>query len=206
MTGIVLHRGDDFGDAVEPRLAAEAHLRRPAVDRHRADAQLFEPWCQVRRDDARVVPAEAQLARQRHVAQRRLDPLDHLQRRVRIAQQLAAAVALGDLVDRAAHVDVDDVRPAILRPARRFAQPVDVRRRKAASPAANPSQVAASSIERLFSRSTPSGQSRSVHASPTPPHERATSRNARSQYPAIGASSRFVASWSDPIFIFCNQN
>src|SRR5690606_33130246 len=36
-------------------------------------------------------------------------------------------------------------------------------------------------------------QIRSVHASPTPPQERATSRNATSQYPAIGASSRFVA-------------
>src|SRR5215217_1151398 len=55
-------------------------------------------------------------------------------------------------------------------------------------------QVAASSIERRVSRSTPSGQRRSVQASPTPPQERATSRNETSQYPAIGASSRLVAS------------
>src|SRR5260221_10700849 len=48
-------------------------------------------------------------------------------------------------------------------------------------------------------RSNPSGLSRSVQASPTPPQDRATSRNARSQYPAIGASSRGVASVRLPI-------
>src|ERR1700722_13494066 len=59
--------------------------------------------------------------------------------------------------------------------------------------------VMANSIDLRFSRRTPSGQSRSVHAMPTPPQERATNRNARSQYPAIGASSRLVDNLSFPI-------
>src|SRR4051812_12979054 len=60
-------------------------------------------------------------------------------------------------------------------------------------------QVAASSIDRRVSRSTPSGQSRSVHASPTPPQDRATRRKETSQYPAIGARRRLVARGTWPM-------
>ena len=52
--------------------------------------------------------------------------LDHAQRASGSHSSLRAAVLLGDLVDRAAHVDVDDVRPAVLGPAGGFAEPVDV--------------------------------------------------------------------------------
>jgi hypothetical protein len=54
------------------------------------------------------------------------DFLNHPQRVIGIAQELAAAIAFGDFVDRAAHVDVDDMRPAILGPPRGFAQQIDV--------------------------------------------------------------------------------
>ena len=122
----LLNRGHHFGDAVEPGMAAEHHLRRAAVNRHQRHADLFQPFGEVGRDNARIVPAQPQLAGERHVPQDGLDLLYHPQRLVRIAQQLAAAVALGDLVDRAAHVDVDDVCPAVLRPAGGLAEPIDI--------------------------------------------------------------------------------
>ncbi len=46
-------------------------------------------------------------------------------------------------------------------------------------------------IEAPVSLSTPRGLTRSVHASPSPPNGRTTSRKARSQYPAMGDRSRF---------------
>src|SRR5688572_31981068 len=57
------------------------------------------------------------------------------------------------------------------------------------------SLVAASLRVLGVSRAMASGSSRSVHASPTPPQDRATRRKARSQYPAMGARSRGVRSW-----------
>src|SRR5262245_36081905 len=48
-------------------------------------------------------------------------------------------------------------------------------------------------------RRSPCGLSRSVQASPTPPNRRQIVRNARSQYPAIGASRRLVASRTGPM-------
>jgi hypothetical protein len=47
-------------------------------------------------------------------------------------------------------------------------------------------------------RRRPCGLSKSVHASPTPPYPRHTVRNARSQYPAMGASKSGVANSTCP--------
>ena len=52
------------------------------------------------------------------------DFLDHFEGAVGVAEECAAAVALGDFVDGATHVDVDDVRAAILGPAGGFAQAI----------------------------------------------------------------------------------
>ena len=104
----------------------KSHRRRPAVNRDQFHAGILQPRRQRRRDDARVVPPEPQLARQRRVRNRRPDSLHHPQRPIRIAQQRAAPIPLRDLVDRTPHINVDHIRPACLRPTCRLAQPVGI--------------------------------------------------------------------------------
>jgi hypothetical protein len=94
--------------------------------RHHGDAGIFQSRGQDGRDDARVVPPQPHLGRQRRMSQDADDLLNHSQRVVRVAQKLAAAVSLGDFIDGAAHVDVDDMRAAVLGPAGGLAQPVGV--------------------------------------------------------------------------------
>src|SRR5262245_23985205 len=60
------------------------------------------------------------------------------------------------------------------------------------------SLVRARSREVAVPRSRPWGLSRSVQARPTPPHSRQMVRKARSQYPAMGARRRLVASRTGP--------
>jgi len=67
--GDVFDRGDDLGDAVEAGFAGKTHLGRAAMDGDGGDADFFEPGGQIRRDQARVVPAEAELAGQRDISQ-----------------------------------------------------------------------------------------------------------------------------------------
>ena len=98
----------------------KALLAGPAVDDDRGDADLLERPGQRRGGQRRVVPAEPHL--DRHRDRRPLDDRrDQRDRRVGLAHQGRAAAALDDLVDRAAHVDVDDRRPEIDHPLGRVA-------------------------------------------------------------------------------------
>ena len=59
-------------------------------------------------------------------AQAGFDFLDHAEGVVRVTKELAAAVAFGDFIDGAAHIDVDDVGAPVFGPHGRFAKAVNI--------------------------------------------------------------------------------
>ncbi len=74
----------------------------------------------------RVVPAQAQLGGKRRTAEDACNAFDHPQRAVGIAQEFTSAVALGDFVDGASHVDIDNHRAMVLGPAGGVAELFDI--------------------------------------------------------------------------------
>ena len=86
---------------------------------------------QFRRIDAGVIPAQPHFQRDRH-AHGGDGCLDQGQGVIEIAHQRRAGGAVGDLLGRAAHVDVDDVRALRLRDAGAFRHPMRPRSRRAA--------------------------------------------------------------------------
>jgi len=124
--GDALDAGDDLGDAVEAGLTGEFHGGGAAVDGDEADADIFEAAREVGGDDGGVIPAEAEFAGEGRAEEAGFDLFDHAEGLVGVAEEFGAAVFLGDFVDGAAHVDVDDVGAAVFGPHGGFAEAVDV--------------------------------------------------------------------------------
>ncbi len=100
----------DASDGAPVGLALIELAARAAVHRHHADARLLGTACEDWRVECAFVPAEPHLDRHRHL-DRANHGLDQRQRMVEVAHQGRAGTAAGDLLGRAAHVDIDDVRP-----------------------------------------------------------------------------------------------
>jgi hypothetical protein len=66
-------------------------------------------------NDGILIPTEAQLDGEGHATQGFYDALDHPDGVIRVTQEFTAAVEPGDLINRAAHVDIDDVRAVMAR-------------------------------------------------------------------------------------------
>ena len=88
-----------------------------------ANAGSFRAARELRRIDAGVIPAEPHFQRDRH-AHGGDGCLDQGQRVIEIAHQRRAGGAVGHLLGRAAHVDVDDVRALRLGDAGAFRHPM----------------------------------------------------------------------------------
>ena len=122
-----LHRGDHRGDAFVPHATIEHLLGRSSMYRDCRDADLLESSGKVRSDDVLVIPAEPNLG-----GDRRAGPAGHgfyhpfgkPHGCLDISQQQRSAMLLGDLVDRAAHVDVHHLRTVIDCPQPGFGQGV----------------------------------------------------------------------------------
>src|SRR5437870_5627983 len=113
----MLNRFDHTADAVQVDGAAEALCARAAVDDDGGDAGLLELAREVGRAPAGVVPAQTHL--HGHGDTDSLNDRAHqVNRTGNIAHEGRAATAARDLVDRAAHVDIDGADTVTLQPAR----------------------------------------------------------------------------------------
>ena len=153
---------------------------------HARDASLLESTGQDRCGQRLVIPAQPHLHSHRNA-----HSVDHgrdeLGRTICLAHECRAAPVLDDFANRAAHVDIDGCRPLLFDPRAaccisEYDVAVDLDRERAIA-----SQVSASSNARRRFSISERALTRSVVASPNPPHWRTASRNARLVYPASGA-------------------
>ncbi len=106
---------------------------RAAVDRDHPDARRLGPHSQLRRVQQILVPAQPSLQRHGHL-HRAYHGVDQAQRMVQIPHQRGARTAVGHLLGRATHVDIDDPRTLGLHHARglrhgRWFPPCELHRR-----------------------------------------------------------------------------
>lgn len=113
------HGFDDVADPVVVHDAGELLLGGSSVDGDHRRAGLHQPRREVPGDRLAVEPAQAQFGGDGHgVADGADNRFDDALGPLRIAQEFGPAVFLRHLVDRAAHVDVDQRCPVVSRPAR----------------------------------------------------------------------------------------
>ena len=111
--GNLLDGLDDCPDAAAVNSPAESLSPRATVNRDRDDANLFELASELWSRELRAVPAEPHFHGDRN-RDRFHDALHEIQRAAEVAHHAGSRSAAGDLLDGAAHVDVDRVDAPLL--------------------------------------------------------------------------------------------
>ncbi len=111
-----IHSIHHRSNAFKPHLPAKHLLGCPPVHRDGGNPNLFEPSRKFWSHNATIIPPEPNLGRHRG-ARLRSDRFDHPLGEphgvIDIAQQQRSAMLLGNLVDRTAHIDIDNRRAMV---------------------------------------------------------------------------------------------